>query len=385
MEYKANLFDYLNWRGDVTMEQSPFNEIDGMIFSRLSYAPFGLVAEDGVQFSGRELPDRKLLHGNFYSLGMMMHRLLAIKEIEKQVLENDDVRLFEALAESERFKNLYLGNFIDLYDEVEEIQFSAYVIKISEQQFCVTYRGTDSTLVGWKENFNMGFICPIISQTLAKAYLSAFAKSVKGELILAGHSKGGNLAAYAAAFTEEKIQKRILNVYNYDGPGFDDSVLESEGYQSICEKIRTFVPQASMVGMLLGHKEKHQVVHSTEIRGPIQHNVYSWEVLGARFVYEDSVNAASNYLDHTMKDWLGNMSREQREKFVEAVYSLISGTPDKTLAGMKSNWKVNSKLILHSLVNMDEESRNIISEGMALLFKSAKRATFGNFTENTKE
>ncbi len=376
MEYKANLFDYLKWRGDVTMEQSPFNEIDGMILARLVYAPFGLVLTDGEQLSGSELPDRTLVREHYYELKSVMELLLAVPEIEKRVLDAEDVKLFAELAKSPRFMHLYLGDFIDLFDKKEEIQFAACVVRISDKLHCVTYRGTDSTLIGWKENFNMGFICPIRSQVLAKEYLEDFAEHVRGKLLLAGHSKGGNLASYAAAFCNVKIQKRIQTVYNYDGPGFEEKVLEEEGFQRICDRIRTFVPQASMVGMLLGHKEQHQVVHSTEVRVPIQHNMYSWEVLGTRFVYEESVNSTSVYLDHTMKDWLASMDIEKRERFVEAAYSLIADTPDKTLSGLLSNWKQNSKLVLRSLIQMDEESKKTISEGMSLFFKCARNASF---------
>lgn len=385
MEYKANLFDYLAWRGDVTFEQSPFNEIDGMIFARLVYAPFDLVVPDYRQKTGKTLPDQSLVREQYYPIKLLMEQLLAASDLSEHVLDPEDVKLFDALAQSPRFMNLRVGNFVDIFDTVEEIQFAACVFEITPKRFCVTYRGTDSTLIGWKENFNMGFICPISSQILAKEYLEDFAKNVKGELILCGHSKGGNLASYAAAFCGEKVQKRILNIYNYDGPGFEEKVLEAEGFQRICDRIKTFVPQASMVGMLLGHKEEHQVVHSTEIRGPVQHNMYSWEVLGAKFVYEDSVNNASVYLDHTMKDWMASMDTEQRARFVEAVYSLISGTSDKTLAGMRSNWLQNSKIILHSLKNMDEESKKVISEGMSLFFKCAKKASFWSNTEHTKE
>lgn len=385
MDYKANLFDYLAWRGDVSLQDSPFNEVDGMILARLSYAPFQLVMTEGIQQNGTVLQNRDLVREHYYELSMVMQQLIGHPDIKKEVLDITDIRLFDALSNSNRFKNLYIGNFVDMYDREKEIQFSGFVVKIAEKRYCVVYRGTDNTLIGWKEDLNMGFICPIPSQILAKDYLEDFALHVKGELVIAGHSKGGNLAAYAAAFCEEKIQKRIGTVYNYDGPGFDDSVLETDGYQRICKKIKTYVPQGSLVGMLLGHKEEHQVVHSSELFGPIQHDVYSWEILGPKFVYEDGVNSTSLYVDHAMKDWLSNMDKTQRERFVEAAFSLISETPDKTLAGIRENWLQNGMIILRSLKHMDNESREIIQEGMSLFFKSARNVNIHNSEDTAKE
>lgn len=357
MEYKANLFDYLDWRGDLTLATDPFNEIDGMILSRFAYAFFGLVMEQKA---------------DFIRLKDIAGMLLDYPDMASIVLEGDDMRLYRRMAECPRFCNMMVGNFVDLFDKVQEIQFSAYTVKLDENSYCAVYRGTDNTVVGWKENMNMGFTSPLMSQKLAVEYLNDFAQSHEGNLFLAGHSKGGNLASYAAAFCRQDVQERIIGVYNYDGPGFHEAVLEAEGFRVICDRIHTFVPQASLVGVLLGHKEEHRVIHSLDFRGPVQHNMYSWEVRGNHFVYEEKTTSASQFFNQTLKEWLAKMDMEQREKFVEALYSVISETNDRTLNGMKENWLENSKLIIKSLAHMDEESRGIIQEGLALLMHTMR-------------
>lgn len=357
MDYKENLFDYLKRSGGIKFEEMPFHKIDGMILSRFSYAPFGLVMQ--------EEDDR------FRRLKDVAEELLRCPRIEEEVLYAEDIKLIRMLGESRRFGDLLIGNYVDLYDREDEVQFSAITIRFGDGTCGIVFRGTDNTLIGWKEDLNMGFIFPIASQRYAKEYLEETAEKEEGSVRLMGHSKGGNLAVYAAAFCEEKVQARIVDVYNYDGPGFDDSVLESDGYERICEKIHTFVPQASVVGMLLGHKEEHQVVHSQEFRGPYQHNVYSWEVQGTEFSYESGVTKTSRYLDSTLKEWMANMDKEERELFVETVFSLLSDTTATTLQEMKKGWRENTQLILKSMKNMDEETKKHMKTGISLFMKCA--------------
>lgn len=351
----TTLFDYLTWRGDLSMEQDPMNQIDGMIFARFSYLPFAMVLEQGE--------DR------FVSISRVAAKLLKCEDVEEHVLYQEDLQLLEAMAHSVRYGSLQIGNFVDLYDEQNETQFSAITIKL-EDGYCIAYRGTDNTLVGWKEDLNMGFEFPIAAQVHAKEYLEDFAQKHRGNLILCGHSKGGNVAVYAAAYTTEKIQKRILCIYDYDGPGFYEEALATDGYQKVRDRIKTYVPQDSLVGMLLGHLEEHSVIHSLE-NGPYQHNMYSWEVVGRDFCYEQDVTAKSHTFDKTLKEWYGQMDVHQRELFVESVYSLIGNTNARTLQDLFGNWTENSKIALNTVRNMDEESRKVIGEGLGLFMKCA--------------
>lgn len=363
MDKSTNLFDYIAWRGDITCEKSEFNKIDGMILSRFVYAPFEYVFT----------PAREKL-----SIKSVCNSLLRKKKVKDHVLSPVDLELFDALGHSSRYAKLKLGHYVNIFDEEEQTQFSAMTVQVNKKLHVLVYRGTDDTIIGWKENMNMGFVSPIASQRHALEYLNEIAGLTEGKLILAGHSKGGNLAAYAAAFSDNEIQKRIACVYNYDGPGFVDAVLETSGYKNICDRIYTYVPQGSIVGMLLGHNEEHIVIHSNESNMPMQHSLYTWGIIGKEFVLEASITNQSKYLDMTMKNWLGEMDASQRESFVEGAYSIIARMDVKTLSDVRSNWMDSFKQIFTSMKNLDDETKQILNEGIKLFMRSAKKSIGGN-------
>ena len=213
---------------------------------------------------------------------------------------------------------------------------------------------------------------PVPGQKMAAEYVDRVAPKVGGRLILCGHSKGGNLAVYAGAFCGEEAQERIDAVYNYDGPGFFDDVIDSAGYRRIRERIHTFVPQSSVVGMLLGHAEGHTVVHSTET-GLSQHDVYSWEVLGHGFVALETVTGGSRFLDATIKEWTKDMTPEQFESFADTIYSVLTDTKMSTMHEMKENWMDTAVSFVRSVTGMDEKTRTAAYEALKLLAKSAGR------------
>lgn len=199
---------------------------------------------------------------------------------------------------------MVLTAYADRLDAESQTQFSAITVKLEEGHYCVAYRGTDNTLIGWKEDFNMGFVCPVPGQKLAVDYLQKGRPAAPRPAYRLRPLKGGQFCCLRRGFCGEEIQDRIEAVYNYDGPGFDSKVLSEPGYQRICQKIQTFVPQSSVVGMLLGHEEKYIIVHSEQTFLQ-QHDTYSWEVLQKHFHYLDTVDNSSRFVDYTLKAWAG--------------------------------------------------------------------------------
>ena len=167
----------------------------------------------------------------------------------------------------------------------------------------------------------MTFRSGVPAQQEAVRYLQRVAQKTTGPLYVGGHSKGGNLAAFAASFVEPAVQQRIVAVYNNDGPGFLEDVIESDGYQAICQKIQTFIPQTSLFGMMLEHAEPFTIIQSSG-HFIMQHDPYSWTVLGPDFVYLEQVTASGRFLDQTIRGWLANLSPEQREQFVDALFDI---------------------------------------------------------------
>ena len=280
--------------------------------------------------------------------------------------------MLRKLMASPRFRNMTLNGYTALLDDSIEQQFAALTIDLGNGSIYISFRGTDDTIVGWKEDLNMGFLEEIPSQKQAVEYVARIARQYPDRTIrIGGHSKGGNFAVYAAAFCGEEIQDRIEAVYNYDGPGFDSKVLSEPGYQRICQKIQTFVPQSSVVGMLLGHEEKYIIVHSEQTFLQ-QHDTYSWEVRQKHFHYLDTVDNSSRFLDYTLKAWLAQMTPAQREQFVDAIYEVMRQTNAHTLHQMNENWLASAASILKSAKNMDEETRQAVTHAAGLLLSSAK-------------
>ena len=353
----ADIFDYLAWRGDLTLAQAPFNELDGMVLSRFAYIPFEHFTKPltGEPVAVRELARDALDDG-------------ALAERWKL----RDRELLEKMAASRRFGDMTAGWHVSRLDERVQTQFSALTVLLGDGRAFVAYRGTDNTVVGWKEDLNMSYLCPIPGQEMAVEYVNDVAARFDGRLLLGGHSKGGNLAMYAGAFCDESVQARIDAVYNYDGPGFFDDILVREGYGRVAERILTYVPQFSVVGMLLNHPEGHTVVHSTE-KGLSQHDLYSWQMMGTAFDSLETVTGGSRFVDSTIKDWIADMSPEQFEQFADTVYSFMTGTHMATMHEMKENWFDTAVSFVRTVAGMEDQTRTAALETLKLLAKSATR------------
>lgn len=356
----SNIFDYIDWRGDLSFNQSPFNEIDNLILSRVSYFPFdGLIKEN-------ETITINEAYARFQKL-----------DIENiHMLQKEDVELFPSVAYSKRFGGLFIKNYISKRDIQAEKQFSAITFVLPDGTTYIAYRGTDNTLVGWKEDFNMSFMESVPSQEEAKNYLNKVALETVDNLRIGGHSKGGNLAVYAAAFCNDEIKSRILEIYNNDGPGFFDTIIETPEYQAISNRIHTYIPQTSIIGRMLKNEGECTVVESTEF-GIYQHSLYSWQVLGTKFIKKEQVTKESEFIDKSLKKWLMEVSSEQREKFWVALYEIMSSTNQSTLFQMKSNWLDSSKKMIATYKGLDDETRKIVNETVKCFFSIMK--------ENIKE
>ena len=262
-------------------------------------------------------------------------------------------------------------DYVNKIDEKTQTQFSAITIKINENELYISFRGTDNTLIGWKEDFNMGFVFPVPAQELAVDYIEKIASRHSENMLIGGHSKGGNLAVYSAAFCSEAVPNRIEIVYNFDGPGFDEKVLQKDGYKRICDKVNTFVPQSSVVGMLLAHEERYIIVHSTQL-GLLQHDLYSWSVQIDSFICLEAVDNTSRFIDYTLKAWIANLDYEQREKFVDTMYTILTKTNANTVKELEGNIFMNAITMLKSIKDLDEPTRKALTQVFMSLLKSTR-------------
>ena len=356
----ANVCDYVKWRGDITLEQSKFNEIDNLILSRFSYFPFDKIIEENEIVTIKELSKR-----------------FQKQDVTKlPILWKDDVDLFPLIGESKRFGELLATKYINKIDPEQEKQFAAITVLMPDDTMFVSYRGTDNTIVGWKEDLNMSFKSHIASQISAKKYLKIIAQEYPDKKIrIGGHSKGGNVAVYAATFVNKEIKDRIINVYNNDGPGFCDDVIETPEYKEMIEKVHTYIPQSSVIGRLMNHREKYTVVKSVQ-KGIMQHDLYSWEVLGKQFVTLEEVTNGSEFVDKTIKEWLENVEPTKREQVIDVVFDILNTTEAQTMKEIKTNWFTNARTMMASYKNIDNETKELIWQTLNELFKVAKDNVF---------
>ena len=334
----GTVYDYLTWRGDLTMRAAPFCEVDSLILSMFAY----LDMQDIVPAPGEEGTLSVWAASKAF-----MERYPDPKKSKMGVLiPKDIVKMMRAMRSTKRFGTLKMSGYVNLIDPETELQFSAVTFLMADGTAIVTYRGTDDTLVGWKEDMNMCFLPVVPAQIKAVEYLKNVAKEHKGKLILTGHSKGGNLAVYAAVHSDAAVRERITAVYSNDGPGFGKNILDDPDYREIRPRICNLVPQSSVVGMLLEHDENFTVVKSRQKSGFLQHNGLSWEILGNSFVHLKDVTSDSRKLDRTVNQWIRDMTPEQREEFAEAVYQLFSVDGAQTLTDLvaaRKKWFSHTK------------------------------------------
>ena len=318
----SNFLDYLAWRGDLTFEKDPFNSIDALILSTLSYVDF----KDVVPGRGEGIITIEEASEKFFKI-----------HSEEELAQNKSFinyapALLKALAGSERFSKAYLLNFVDDTDISREIQFAAVEIDTSDGTSFISFRGTDDTIIGWKEDFNLSYMT-VPSENEAAIYLKDVTEGRKETVRIGGHSKGGHLAIYAAMTADPEISSRIEKVYSFDGPGFNQEAMESEKFRSVQPKIIKIIPETSIIGRLLENSTEPLVVKSTEL-GIMQHDPKSWQLEGKRFETCASTDKISDAFDETMSIWLGEMSFDDRKVFVDELFSVFEASGCEYLSTM---------------------------------------------------
>lgn len=356
----ANILDYLEWRGDLTLEVSPFNEVDALLLAELSFINFEGIVPPPEIGRGVRLHDAA---GAYFTRNEG-------REIDMGVLVPDRIpAMFCAMASSRRFGDMLVNAFEEHTDSELEQQFAAVTVELGDGTVYVSFRGTDDTLVGWKEDLNMGFLAEVPSQEQAVRYLNRAARQYAGrKLRVGGHSKGGNLAVYSAVRSVAAVQDRILAVYNNDGPGFMYDLSATAEHQRIAGRILTIVPQSSVVGMLLQHEKNVQVVHST-YEGIMQHDGFSWEVKGTQFVHLDDFSREGKIVDETIDSWASELSARQREALADAIYEVLTATGAQTLSELNEEKLKSAVGMLKSYKNLDRETRRALAGAVKLLLR----------------
>ena len=353
MEKIHNVFDYIAWRGDLTFDRDPFNEVDSVILAMVCFLNFEGVVPAPAEKGGVTLADAMAQMPRKFE---GEHRLGAI-------LPDDILDMAHAAAEAPRYGDALLFGFENTIDEEKEMQFAALTFRLSDGSLYMAFRGTDDTLVGWKEDFNMTFMSHVPAQQRAAEYLNRIAGQHTGPIRTGGHSKGGNLAIWAAVHCNAAIRPRILRAYSNDGPGFTREMLESEAYLSIRDRCINFVPQSSLVGMLMEHDENYRIIYSDK-SGPMQHDPFSWAVERNHYVYLNSRSPFGEHSDAAIRLWLDSMEPAERRDLFEDLFEVLEATGAKTLTEL-TQAKGLMKTAVQTLSGYDKPRRQRIMRLLA--------------------
>ena len=372
----ADLLTYMQWRGDLPLTADGFNEVDNLILAELSFVDFGgIVPPPG--------------EGSAVPLHEAARRYFAIhprEEIHMGVLVPRQIPdLLEAMAESVRFRDTGLNCFADHLDLEASVQFAALTAELGDGSLYLSFRGTDDTIAGWRENFEMSFLDEVPAQREAERYVETVARQYKRKkLRLGGHSKGGNLAVYSAVHCPAAVQRRIAAVYNNDGPGFRTSFLDQPEYRRIADRITTIVPQSSVVGLLMEHEEDFAVVKSSQA-GLLQHDGFSWEVLGPCFVHLSSDAPTVRRNNAALKEWLDSLDTDQRRRFTQALFEVLTCTGAQTLQDLTEDSFKTAVAMLKTMAGLDKETRQALMGMMTLLCKAQVLAMTDDIREDLEE
>ena len=343
----STIFDYLDHVTYDSIYDRPFKELDVLALTELTYLPF----------------DRIVPQGDTTNIEVRLSDATELVDRTTDFIVTDQhLQLVDSLTTSKRFKNIKLLNYVDEYDLDVQKQFAAMTYRLTMDVYLVVFRGTDDTLIGWKEDFHMTYMDHIPAQRRAASYLQHVMKEFpKGRFMVAGHSKGGNLAAYACSYLPDQLFKQVDTIYCYDAPGLNKSIIKTEGYQRIAHLIHRYVPQGSIVGMMLEVPEPATIVKSRAFGGFAQHDAFTWMVEKDGFVTLDQTSPDSQQMDQTLKQWVQEVPDSQLKKFFDTFFGLFLDagvTSINDLMNLKNFSKI--KDIFQNTQDLDPTEREML-------------------------
>ncbi len=367
----GTILTYLKEHGRTSLKEMPFNDVDSLILCQLSYLKF-----DGM------VPDVNLGRGftELRALAKAPGRegLFADERYAKVNRE-----LFQGMLESERFGKLRLTDYVNFVEKERETQFSAVTFLLEDGTVYIAFRGTDESIVGWKEDFNMSYLSPVPAQKSSIRYLNMAAQHFSGKFYVGGHSKGGNLAVYSAMNCLPEVQGRIEKIYSMDGPGFRPELLKKCDYEKIADRVVKILPHSSLVGMLFEQDIRYRVVESRSV-GLFQHDPYSWIVRGDHFVEAKDLYEGRKFMDSAINEWILSLDREHLETFVEALFTVLGAPEADNLVDMSADKRKSLLSMAAAMKDLDPQTSHMIGETMKALFEIAGNKVLQEINDKIK-
>ncbi len=355
-----DLFDYVSRVGNYNFNEVNFNIIDALIFATLSYYYFDFMKIK--ENSTLTLFDAVHIYRMYPNL---------MYEADLKSVRNDFLKY---LIEFDRYKNLELSNYEHIISEKAEQQFSALTIKLNNDTAFISFSGTDATLIGFKEDFNMSFLDIIPSQVSAKKYINNKIYKKYKNLYLGGHSKGGNLSLYAGLTSEQIIYRKIKNIFNFDGPGLSH-VINKPRYANMQNKIITIIPNMSIVGMIFTDYNDSYVIESYN-QGLLQHDSFSWKIdNNNHFVFATHLARSSKCLNKSLQKYFANLSKEDREKYIDILWLLVKETNAKDVFELRDNLLGNFYKMIKVYSKLSKDEKEMFKKNSLYFLKALKDET----------
>ncbi len=360
-----NIIGYVKKWGGCTFAEKPFNEVDSLVLCQLVYLNYENFVPSFKDKSG-PVSIRSILENPGWE-----------EILEDYWYKENNRELFETAAKSIRFGGLHMNYYVNVIDEQEQTQFSAMTYLLEDGRAYIAYRGTDATIVGWKEDLNLAFSKPLPSQYLAVEYMEKAAgnitagdktRDITGDIYTGGHSKGGNLAVYAAMNCAGGTRERLIRIFNHDGPGFRPEIKAQGNFQAIEERMVKFIPRSSLVGMILEEESDYETVESWGI-GMFQHNTYSWKVDEGAFVRAKNRTGAKILRDASLNEWILSLTEEQTHVFIDTLYEVICASEVSNVFEFEADWKRCLQNVLLAAKEVDENTKKGIQKTIQLFFR----------------
>ena len=354
-----NVHDYIEWRGDIPLDAVGFSDADNLVLSALCFLNF-----DGIispSHTDKPIPLCRAAE-EFFANGER-----ANEDYGCIFPTKDFIRLLRSASSCRRYADIGLSAYVNRVDYDGTEQFGALTFSLPDKSIYVAFKGTDDNIVAWKEDFLLSYEFPIRAQRSALSYLTEAAEASCGGIYIGGHSKGGNLAFFSAAFSAQGIKDRILRVWSNDGPGFYRRVVSGEQYTGIKDKFVTILPEGSVIGRLFDNEPSREIIVRSKARGLLQHDPFTWQMMGGGFVEADGFTDDSTVIRRAFRKYLSEIDGRGREDFVSAFFALLEATNAKTLTELMADGFIILPMTLKRLGGLTPSQREMLLSFVSFL------------------
>jgi len=372
-----NIIDYINEYGDKTCLDREFCEADALALSQLSYLRWDKLIPPLFDDKGQDM--------DWVTLEDIYGSVDPEYVYRRELYHDENAQLLEAMVKSKRFSKMKCNYYLSDTRIAEDMQFAAMTMHMEGALPLVVFRGTDGTIVGWREDFTMAFSKPYAGAFMASKYVDMIAGRLTADFMVAGHSKGGNLAAFSAMSSRKEVRQRITDIYSFDGPGFRPEILAEYDYEAIASRVHKYLPQSSLVGIVLEGSQDYVTVKSHAVGGVFQHNPYKWCVQDCEFIKVDDIKKKSQIMHNSLNEWIMELEEDDIRLLIESLFGILESTDMQNIPDLLTNWKASLRAMKDTAFGIDKEKRKQLKKIIRLLLEAIYKSLMEQIQEQRQE